>query len=220
METTLPKPKRNKALTQRKLLDAVGSLLKREGFQSIGINAIAKEAGVDKVLIYRYFGSLDGLIEAFALERDYWVSNFKTAQGLNLQNLTEVQREQFTATIFANFYKTMLQNKELQEITLWEMVEVSGLNKVLQNQRDQSTLGLIALYEQLFPNSPIDLQAIATIIATGLQQLALLSRQLPAFNGINLQSPEGMQRIENALSSLAQLVLRAANTPENNYTHS
>jgi len=41
-------------------------LLAKNGFESLGINNIAREAGVDKVLIYRYFGGLPQLFRAFA----------------------------------------------------------------------------------------------------------------------------------------------------------
>ncbi len=44
---------RNRGLTASKIIDAVGHVLARDGFTKIGINAIAREAGVDKVLIYR-----------------------------------------------------------------------------------------------------------------------------------------------------------------------
>ena len=46
----------------------MGRLLARKGSRSLGINAIAREAQVDKVLIYRYFGGLNQLYEAFARE--------------------------------------------------------------------------------------------------------------------------------------------------------
>ena len=48
-------------ITRRRLISAVGSLLAREGFKGIGVNAVAREAGVDKKLIYRYFDGLPGL---------------------------------------------------------------------------------------------------------------------------------------------------------------
>ncbi|RPI71559.1 MAG: TetR/AcrR family transcriptional regulator, partial [Desulfobacteraceae bacterium] len=68
----MPRPKKPKTRdseqTRRALINAVGSLLARDGFQAVGVNAVAKEAGVDKVLIYRYFGGLPGLIAAFGKE--------------------------------------------------------------------------------------------------------------------------------------------------------
>ncbi|HKZ16288.1 MAG TPA: TetR/AcrR family transcriptional regulator, partial [Geobacteraceae bacterium] len=60
-----PSASRDREATRTRLIQAVGALLARHGFTAIGVNAVAKEAGVDKVLIYRYFGGLPQLIAAF-----------------------------------------------------------------------------------------------------------------------------------------------------------
>ena len=52
------RPARDREATKARILGAVGVVLARDGFGAVGVNAIAKEAGVDKVLIYRYFGGL------------------------------------------------------------------------------------------------------------------------------------------------------------------
>ena len=36
------------------------------------MNALARQAGCDKVLIYRYFGDLDGVYSAYAAKSDFW----------------------------------------------------------------------------------------------------------------------------------------------------
>ena len=59
---------RDREATRARLIAAVGNLLAREGFKGLGVNAVAREAGVDKVLIYRYFGGLPELIVAFGRE--------------------------------------------------------------------------------------------------------------------------------------------------------
>jgi AcrR family transcriptional regulator len=51
---------RDKHITSKRLISAVGSLLAKKGFKGIGVNAVAREAGVDKVLFFRYFGGLTG----------------------------------------------------------------------------------------------------------------------------------------------------------------
>ena len=45
---------RDKEETKARILAAVGKLLAASGFRQLGINAIAREAQVDKVLIYQY----------------------------------------------------------------------------------------------------------------------------------------------------------------------
>ena len=63
---------RDRETTRNKLMDAVERIAVRDGFEACGVNAIAQEAGVDKVLIYRYFGGVDGLLSAVVAERAAW----------------------------------------------------------------------------------------------------------------------------------------------------
>ena len=56
--------------TEKRLLEAVSKVIEEEGFTKIGINRIARQAQCDKVLIYRYFGGLDGLLVAWAKQYD------------------------------------------------------------------------------------------------------------------------------------------------------
>ena len=60
--------------TEKRLLTAVGEIVEESGLESLGINAVAQRAGVSKMLIYRYFGSLEDLIAQYIIQRDYWVN--------------------------------------------------------------------------------------------------------------------------------------------------
>lgn len=55
--------KRNRPQTEQRIVEAAISLIADAGFTDFGVNHIAARAGVDKVLIYRYFGGVDGLLE-------------------------------------------------------------------------------------------------------------------------------------------------------------
>ena len=57
-----------------RILEALGALILSDGLEGVGVNALARAAGCDKVLIYRYFGDLDGVYAAFAVSRDFWWS--------------------------------------------------------------------------------------------------------------------------------------------------
>ena len=63
---------RDRDATKKLLMASVVSIAERDGLQALGVNSIAREAGVDKVLIYRYFDGLYGLFEAVCAEADLW----------------------------------------------------------------------------------------------------------------------------------------------------
>ena len=64
--------RRSRLQTEKRILDAVSTILLERGFQTIGINEVARQAGCDKVLIYRYFGGLEELLLAFAETTNLW----------------------------------------------------------------------------------------------------------------------------------------------------
>lgn len=65
---------KNKENTKKKLLEAVGNIMKDKGAAGLGVNKVAKKAGVSKMLIYRYFGSYETLIQTYIQEKDFWAN--------------------------------------------------------------------------------------------------------------------------------------------------
>jgi AcrR family transcriptional regulator len=63
---------KNRSETEKNILAAVTGIVRERGFGALGVNAVAEAAGVSKVLIYRYFGSYRGLLEDWALQRNFW----------------------------------------------------------------------------------------------------------------------------------------------------
>lgn len=63
---------RNRQQTEARIREAARKLLREHGFEAWGVNGIARAAGVDKVLIYRYFDSTEGLLEAIVQEIPFW----------------------------------------------------------------------------------------------------------------------------------------------------
>jgi AcrR family transcriptional regulator len=53
--------------TRRRILDATYVVLSRSGHRNLQLSEVAIEAKVSRPTLYRYFGSKDGLLEAFAL---------------------------------------------------------------------------------------------------------------------------------------------------------
>lgn len=50
---------KDRELKEKKILDTVGIIIADEGFEKIGINAVAQKAEISKMLIYRYSGGYD-----------------------------------------------------------------------------------------------------------------------------------------------------------------
>jgi AcrR family transcriptional regulator len=59
---------------RERILRAVDDLFYRQGVQAVGVDAVVERAGVNKMSLYRNFGSKDQLITAFLEDRNrqYW----------------------------------------------------------------------------------------------------------------------------------------------------
>src|ERR1700722_3261954 len=74
---------RDSEAMRERILAAVGRMIVRDGLAAVGINSLAREAGCDKVLIYRYFGNLEGFFSAFAVKGDFWWTIEDLTRGID-----------------------------------------------------------------------------------------------------------------------------------------
>jgi AcrR family transcriptional regulator len=63
---------RKRLATERGLIEAFGRIVRRKGLRHVGVNEVLKEAGVGKAVLYRYFGGLPGLVEAWGRLNRIW----------------------------------------------------------------------------------------------------------------------------------------------------
>src|SRR5690606_35023300 len=121
---------RDRQRTEKQIIDAVARLLASKGFAALGINAIAREAGVDKVLIYRYFGGLPKLLEAFAKTPEYW-SSYEEILGGEVDELAQRPRHERLATLVNGMARAFRKRPLSLEAMAWESVESNDLTRIL-----------------------------------------------------------------------------------------
>jgi hypothetical protein len=175
----------------------VGSILSKNGFAGIGINAVAREAGVDKVLIYRYFGGLPQLISAFGCEGNFWPSVEELAGG-DIEKFGQLPLEEKLSQLGLNFMKALKKRPITQEIMAWEMIERNELTIELETIRETT---MLRFFEMFFPLSgdDVDLLPVIAIIGAGISYLVTRSRKIKMYSGIDLQSESGVKSIEDAI---------------------
>jgi AcrR family transcriptional regulator len=189
---------RNKEDTKSRILQAVGKLLAESGFNSLGINAIAKEAGVDKVLIYRYFTDLPTLLQTFGREGNY-------LSGITIP--PELENSESLADGLVNwlmyFQKELEERPITQEIIRWELVEGNELTKELRDiRRDVATERLKFLSDKFGLPEDKDTVAIMSILGSAIIYLQLRSKISPTFSGLDFSTVEGWGRIDAAISTI------------------
>ncbi|MCD4742706.1 MAG: TetR/AcrR family transcriptional regulator [Desulfobacteraceae bacterium] len=189
-------------MTRKRLISAVGSLLAREGFNGLGVNAVAREANVDKVLIYRYFGGLSGLISAYGKEGDFWPSALELAGG-DLQTFARCSLSEKLSRLGHNFIKALKKRPVTCEIMIWEMTERNELTIELETIRENSMIEFYQMF-LLTRDNEQDLQTVVTLIGAAISYLVLRSRNIDLYGGLDLSSDAGWQRLEKAIEVIIQ----------------
>lgn len=200
---------RDREATREKLIQAVGTLLARKGFQALGINSVAREAGVDKVLIYRYFGGLPQLIRAFGREGDFWPGPEEIMGATPESVMALAPAERFVA--LARGYSRAIRRRPLTlEIMAWEMVERNDLTVELENIREDAMERLIG---DIAPKDGrgLDIEAVSALMGAAINYLAVRSRHISIFSGLSeLDQPEGWDRLEAAMALIIRRLFGAA----------
>ena len=120
--------------TEKRLLEAVSKIIEEEGFTQIGINRIAKKAQCDKVLIYRYFGGLDGLLAAWAKQYDFYSFAYSEFAG-QIAQVTTANLKDIIKTILLKQLEYLKDSHLMQELYVWELSGKSSFGQYRQSGR-------------------------------------------------------------------------------------
>ncbi|MDH5185413.1 MAG: TetR/AcrR family transcriptional regulator, partial [Gammaproteobacteria bacterium] len=135
---------RDSTATRSLLIQSVGELMAQKGIAALGVNAVAKQAGVDKVLIYRYFDGLPGLIEAYAREGDFWPTLEEFCGG-DMEEFLQLPYTERAVQAAKNFLRAIRKRPLTQEILAWEMIESNELTRELDSVRESRSMQLMPL---------------------------------------------------------------------------
>ncbi len=127
---------RNRPATERRLIHAVEKLLARGGFGVLGPSAVAREAGVDKMLIYRYFGNLDGLVSAVAKSPELFISIEEICAG-DIAAMLALPLPERAAAVARNYARALIERPVVLAMMAWETVERNKLTAIVETAREE-----------------------------------------------------------------------------------
>ncbi len=169
---------RSRLQTEQRIIEAVGAILLEQGYSAVGINAIARQAGCDKVLIYRYFGGLDELLLAFAETTILWWEVdeiiFETAA-----ECADIALPDFLQALL-NRYVTALESRPLTlEIMAWEMSAQNNLTNTLARTRGERGMELVKRIRAFYQQPNIDIGGILGVFGASINYLIIRTRKQP-----------------------------------------
>jgi len=200
MVTTPSNPTRDSDAMRARILAAVGALIAHDGLAGVGVNALARAAGCDKVLIYRYFGDLDGVYAAYAAKSDFWWTVEDLTEGLDPSR-----------TSLAEALKTMLRRHaealRSRPITLAvlaaELTNRTALVVALEALRERRALQASAWIGEHYRLPPgLDVAAISMLIGVAINYLAVRARTLSVMSGVRIASEDDWRRVFAAIDAI------------------
>jgi AcrR family transcriptional regulator len=204
MPAARPRARDREATTER-ILAAVGEVLAREGFGGIGINAIAKQAGVDKVLIYRYFGGLPELLQAWGRSGRFWPSVDELLRSAPPDLLQRPVAERF-ALFFEHFVDSLRSRPLTLEILAAELVHRNELTALLEAEREAWGFEAQRVLGGPEADAPW-LQDVITLLIAGVQFLLVRARHIRLWGGRDLHSDATWTHLKQSVRTLAQQVM-------------
>lgn len=203
---TQPKA-RDREKTEAAILDAVGRLILRDGLSGAGINAVAREAGADKVLIYRYFGDLDGLYRAYAENGDFWwpVEDMLAA--------TESARSLSEALKAGMRYHAAEMRKRPVTLAVIaaEPANRNALVIALEEVRERRSLELMQIIAARYGAAEgADIPALTALLAAAIDYLLVRARTIRVYGGVEIKTEKDWERLFSTIDAMIDGALAPA----------
>ncbi|MBB2148966.1 TetR/AcrR family transcriptional regulator [Pedobacter gandavensis] len=192
---------RNKERTKVKLIDAVGHIIKMDGYAGLKLKKIEEVAGVDRKTVYDYFGSIDNLVESYIRQKDYYIG-FDNKMDQLLKSVKGDYGTNFMKGVMFEHFDVFSSDVDMQQAILCLLNGTYPSIEAVHEEREKIGSIFLDLAEPFFQGTKIDLPARIAIIVSGIYFMILNKKSRVC--GIDLNTPEGENRIKTAIASIIQ----------------
>lgn len=214
MTETTP-PTRNRAETEARIISAVRAILARDGFAAINISAVAAEAGVDKVLIYRYFGKIDDLLAAFGRSADFW----PTVDEVLAPDMEVMAPAERLTTFFDRYIEALRSRPLTIEILAMEVNIANPLTAALDAAREEWGTEIA---RRLGSGTEFDIAEMNTAVAlvsAGIQFVLIRARRTGVFSQIAITNDADWAVVRQHLAWLSRRLVTEPRSETDNPSH-
>jgi AcrR family transcriptional regulator len=190
---------RDRSRTEEAILAAARAVLVEKGFGGWGVNAIARAAGCDKQLIYRYYGGLDGLAEALGTQIAH-----ETEKALAAVPIPEITSYgELVAALIDAQVDVLISHRVMQRIIAWELSETNELTRAFAEARSRALMVWFSgIKGDFVPPPDVDAPAINAILIAAVQQMVISSATIGGFAGMPLAKEADWERLRAAIRQL------------------
>ncbi|QIL37906.1 TetR/AcrR family transcriptional regulator [Pedobacter sp. HDW13] len=195
---------RNKERTKNKLLDAVGQIIRKEGYTGLKLKKIVDLAGVDRKILYTYFGSIENLVETYIRQRDYYMGFADQAKKLVKEHEGKNGKELVQKLLVEQLEHFSI-DEDMQQILIWHISEGNPILSGISEERERIGSIFLRLLDRHFEHSNVDVRARLALIISGIYFLVLYAKKTKGlFCEIDLNTTDGIERIKRAIQDLIE----------------
>ena len=189
------RPRRSKANLIECINNAAEEQIKKDGFSNILVTDIIKRAKIEPVVFYKRYHNLETFLSEFVKNYDYWFSDV-------LKDLkSPVTSKEGMTEIFQRLIAELNKDSIMLELLRWEVANGNNTTNRTAMLREIHIMPLVKDFEVLFHDKNVDIAALTALIIGGIYYLSLHKDRSP-FSGIDINTPEGMCRIQKAIQYL------------------
>lgn len=209
---------RDRFATRAAIIESAAAIIAAEGVAGIGINSLAQASHCDKVLIYRYFGGLDGVLSAVGTERMVWPRvDLEGDAGEGDESLADALQSLLLEEWAALSGGTLMLSGAQAELAEGG----ASLAAATSMQREELHARMIAALKERHRIPPyVDLPALLELLSAALTMFALRAAHAPDAGragargaaagpaaALDPATPEGWRRVEKMLAAVTRALL-------------
>lgn len=193
---------------RQRLLEALGDLLARQGFDGLSLEAVAKAAGLERAVVLRHFQDLDDMVTAFGQSATFWpsVAELRAEAG---EPFAAMSPKSQLSYFFKATIRGLLARPRTLDILAWELMSRNRYTRLLEYPRVRSALEFFESVTGDVPES-LDLTAVVAVLGGAAMFLSVRSRQTGVFGGLNLYDDADRERVDRVLDLILAGILREA----------
>jgi len=161
--------------------------MSRGGASALGVNAIAREAKVNKSLIYRYFGDLNALYVAYVEQSDLWPTAEEII-GSDPERLIGLSWADVLADVMPRYAAALRRRPQTLELLAAELSSRNELTIAFEEVRELRSNQTFERMAKLGIVTPENVAVMLVLVSAAINYLAVRSRNIRWFSGVEINT--------------------------------